>query len=99
MTRKVHDAELARAKAQLKAATFMARESVLARAEQTAGQLLMFDRLFSLHETAADIDAVTAEDVQRVGLRLLEAKASASAVLGPKRALDAGRGFEQALFG
>ncbi len=99
MTLKVHDAELARAKAQLKAATFMARESVLARAEQTAGQLLMFDRLFSLHETAADIDAVTAEDVQRVGLRLLEPKAAASAVLGPKRALGAGQGFEQALFG
>ena len=59
----VTDAELSRAKAQLKAATFMARESTAARAEQAAGQLLTFGRLFSIAETAEAIDAVTAADL------------------------------------
>jgi predicted Zn-dependent peptidase len=95
----VQDAELKRAKAQLKAATFMARESVLARAEQTAGQLLTFNRLYTVAETAAAIDAVTAADIQRLGARMLDAKACACAVLGPKRALSAGRAFQGALFG
>jgi predicted Zn-dependent peptidase len=99
MTLKVHDAELARAKAQLKAATFMARESVLSRAEQAAGQLLTFGRLFTVAETAAAIDSVSVEDVQSVGGRMLAASACACAVLGPKRALDAGAGFQRALFG
>ena len=99
MVHQVHDAELKRAKAQLKAGVFMARESVLARAEQTAGQLLTFNRLFTVAETAAAVDAVSAEDVRRLGARLLEPGACACAVLGPKRALSAGQGFARALFG
>jgi len=95
----VRDAELARAKAQAKAAAFMARESALARAEQAAGQVLVFDRLFTPTETAADIDAVTAADIARVGARLLASRACACAVLGPKKSVDAGRAFEDALFG
>ena len=95
----VSDAELARAKAQLKAATFMARESALARAEQAAGQVLLFDQLFSVAETSAAIDAVAPADLARLGARLLNAKACACAMLGPKRAMKAGPAFEQALFG
>ncbi|MDR3512533.1 MAG: pitrilysin family protein [Caulobacteraceae bacterium] len=95
----VHDAELARAKAQLKAATFMARESALARAENAAGQVLLFDRILPLHETAAAIDAVEPADIARLGGRLLEAGVCAGAVLGPKRAMKAGLAFESALFG
>jgi predicted Zn-dependent peptidase len=96
---RVEDAELARAKAQLKAATFMAAESAMARSEQAAGQLLMFDRLFSIAETAAAIDAVTTADIQRVGARLLESGRSAGAVLGAKRAMGAAESFERTLFG
>ena len=95
----VHDDELARAKAQLKAATFMARESTLARAELAAGQTLLLGRLYSVPETAASIDAVTAADITRLGRRLLAAGACATAVLGPKRAAPAGRLFRQTLFG
>ncbi len=96
---KVGEAELARAKAQLKAATFMARESALARAEQAAGQILLFDQLFSVEETASAIDAVTAADIARLGDRLLEPGACATAVLGPKRAGKAGDVFGRARFG
>lgn len=95
----VTDAELRRAKAQLKASTFMAAESATARAEQAAGQLLIFDRLFSIAETAAAIDAVTSADIARVGARLLETGRCAGAVLGAKRAMGAAEEFQRALFG
>jgi len=91
-------AELSRAKAQLKAATFMAAESTMARAEQAAGQLLIFGRLFSIAETAEAIDAVTAADLARLGERILSG-ASACAVLGPKRAMPAADAFQRTLFG
>jgi predicted Zn-dependent peptidase len=93
------DAELARAKAQFKAATFMAAESTMARAEQAAGQLLTFGRLYSIDETAETIDAVTTGDLKRLGARLLAPASAAGAVLGPKRALAAGEAFHAALLG
>ncbi|QUD87300.1 M16 family metallopeptidase [Phenylobacterium montanum] len=96
---RVEPAELARAKAQLKAATFMARESALARAEQAAGQVLTFGRLFSVEETAQAIDAVEAADLARLGERLLGPRACAGAVLGPRPAMKAARAFEVELFG
>ena len=96
---RVEPAELARAKAQLKAATFMARESALARAEQAAGQMLTFGRLFTVEETSAAIDAVEAADLSRLGQRLLSQRACACAVLGPRQAMKAARAFETALFG
>ena len=77
----------------------MARESALARAEQAAGQVLVFDRLFSSAETAQSIDDVTADDIVRVGMRILAERACACAVLGPKRSTGAGRAYEDALFG
>ena len=92
-------AELERAKAQLKAALFMARESLAARAEQAAAQLLVFDRLLSPDEIAASIDAVTPQAIRGLGERLLSPRRSAPAVLGPARALGAADRFHQALFG
>ena len=80
------DAELARAKAQLKAHLFMARESPLARAEQAAGHLHLFDHLFTPEDLTAGIDAVELDDLCRVGGSLLASGRSAMAVLGPKRA-------------
>jgi predicted Zn-dependent peptidase len=95
----VGPAELDRAKAQLKAGLFMARESLAARAEQAAAQLLVFDRLLTPQEISASIDSVTPEAVGRLGARLLAPKLSAPAVLGPARALGAADRFHQALFG
>jgi len=92
-------AELARAKAQLKAALFMARESLSARAEQAAGQLLVFDRLLATQEIADAIDAVGAADLTRLAGRVLAPKLSAPAVLGPSRALAAADVFHAAMFG
>lgn len=96
LAQRIDEAELARAKAQLKAHMFMAREQPLSRAEQGAGQVLLFDRLYPPAELAAEVDAVTAADVARLGQRLLGGQA-ATAVLGAKSALKAGEAFSKAL--
>jgi len=90
--------ELDRAKTQLKASLFMARESLAARAEQAAGQLLVLGRLLTPEEIAAAIDGVTEAQVRAIGARVLAAKRSAPAVLGPSRALAAADAFHRALF-
>jgi predicted Zn-dependent peptidase len=95
----VGEAELARAKAQLKASLFMGRESLAARAEQAAAQLLVFERLLPPDEIAAAIDAVTAADIARVAQRFLAPAKTAPAVLGPARALAAADRFHRAMFG
>lgn len=89
--------ELDRCKAQLKASLFMARESLAARAEQAAGQLLVFGRLLPTAEIAAAIDAVGPADIRRLAERLLSPRRAATAVLGPARSLAAAERFERAL--
>ena len=99
LAQRVEPGELARAKAQLKAGLFMARESPLARAEQAAGQVLLFGRLLTTAEIARDIDAVEPADLARVGEGLLGPRKAAVSILGPKPALKAADAFEKALFG
>lgn len=93
------EAELARAKAQLKASLFMAGESLSSRAEQATAQVLAFGRTLPPGELAASIDAVTADDIARLGARLVQSRRSTVSVLGPKAATDAASRFEAALFG
>ncbi|HEY5289080.1 MAG TPA: pitrilysin family protein [Caulobacteraceae bacterium] len=92
-------AELARAKAQLKASLFMSRESLAGRAEQAAAQILVFGRLLAPAELAEAIEAVRVEDVTRLAARLIEPKRHVASVLGPKAAMDAPQRFEATLFG
>jgi predicted Zn-dependent peptidase len=99
LARNAEDAELDRCKAQLKASLFMNRESSLARAEQAAGQVLLFDRLFTPAEIAEAVGAVSTGDIRAFGTRILETAVFAGAVLGPKPALKAGEAFHKALFG
>ncbi len=99
MTKPVGEAELARAKAQLKGSMFMGRESALARSEQAAGQVLMFGRTLDPAEVAAEVDAVSAAEIAALMTRILEPRRSAMAVLGPKSSLKAAPAFQRALFG
>jgi predicted Zn-dependent peptidase len=99
MLKPVGEAELARAKAQLKGAMFMGREGALARAEQAAGQVLLFGRTLDPIDVAAEVDAVTPGDLVKLTERILASKTAAVAVLGPKASLKAAPAFEQALFG
>jgi predicted Zn-dependent peptidase len=91
--------ELARAKAQLKGSMFMGREAALARAEQAAGQVLVFGHTLDPETLAAEIDAVTPADLARLTGRILAQRRTAVAVLGPRPALKAAPAFERALFG
>jgi len=91
------EAELARARAQLKAAQFMAAESLLTRAEQAAHQVLTHGRLIPAPEIAARIDACNAAAVRRAGARLLEPGLAAAAVLGPGAAHPAAETFRTAM--
>jgi predicted Zn-dependent peptidase len=95
----VEAAELSRAKAQLKASMFMAREQPLSRAEQAAAQVLLFGRTLPPADLAAQIDAVSADDIARLGAQILAPGAAATSVLGPKGAMKAKDAFQRALFG
>lgn len=89
--------EVDRARAQLKAAQFMAAESLLSRAEQTAHQVLTYGRLIPPSEIAQRIDACDIAAVRRAGARLLGPGVSAAAVLGPSQAHAAAAHFVSAL--
>lgn len=99
LTEPVGAAELSRAKAQLKGSMFMGRESALARAEQAAGQVLLFGETLDPVAVAGEIDAVTAEQISGLVQRVLAPGRSSVAILGPKGALPAAERFQQALFG
>jgi len=92
-------AELARAKAQLKGAMFMGRESALARAEQAAGQVLLFGETLDPEAVAAEVDAVTADQIAALMGKVLTPAKSATAILGPKASLAAAERFQATLFG
>lgn len=80
-------AEVARAKAQLKAGLMMSLESSSARAEQQARQMLLHGRLLTTTEILASVDAVSEEDVMTVARRLRKKPASV-AVVGAGRKSD-----------
>jgi predicted Zn-dependent peptidase len=76
------EAELARAKAQLKAGLLMGLESSSARAEQMARQLLLFDRLIDAPELIERIDSVTADAVRDLAAKLVSGAPASVAVVG-----------------
>ncbi len=77
-------AELARAKAQVKASLLMGLESCTGMIEQMARQVLLIDRVATTAEIVARIDAVTLDAVCASARRMLErADALALATVGP----------------
>ncbi len=75
--------EIARARAQLKASMMMGLESCFAQSEDIARQLLIFGRRIPQEETIAEIDAVDAKAIKRVGERLIEGARPSLAAVGP----------------
>ncbi|MCZ8313466.1 pitrilysin family protein [Phreatobacter sp.] len=82
------DAEVGRAKAQMKVGLLGALESSASRTDQMARQILVFGRTFALEEIVAKIDAVTVEDARAAGARLVRSSPMTFAAIGPKRGLD-----------
>ena len=79
----ITEAEIARAKAQMKAGMLMALESSGARAEQLARQIIVHGRPVPMDEIVARIDAVTVESTREAGRALISRSRPAVAALGP----------------
>jgi len=75
-------AEVDRAKAQLKAGLLMSLESSVARAEQMARQLLAFDRLLTADELIGRVEAVTPEAVRDIAASLVTGSPLSFALVG-----------------
>jgi predicted Zn-dependent peptidase len=79
----INEAEIARAKAQIKAGLLMALESSGARAEQLARQMIVHGRPMPIEEIVAKVDAVTVESTRAAGRALIARARPAVVALGP----------------
>jgi predicted Zn-dependent peptidase len=77
------EAEVARARAQMKAGMLMGLESPSSRAERLARLLSIWGRVPDVDEAVAKIDAVTMADVRRHAAEMATAGRSALALYGP----------------
>ena len=84
----ISEAEIGRAKAQMRAGLLMALESSSARAEQLARQIINWGRPIPLDEIVAKIDAVSMESTRAAGRALIARGRPAIAALGPGPGLE-----------
>ena len=78
--------ELARAKDHLKGSLMLNLESTSSRMSHLARQYIQFGRHFTLDQILAEIDRVSAGDVQRVAAELFQNEGLAASVVGPAAA-------------
>src|SRR5438045_7570777 len=93
------EAEVARAKAQMKAGLLMALESCSARAEQLARHMLAYGRPLTVEELMTRIDAVSVESTRGAARALLSRSRPAVVALGSGRGLDTAVAFAEGLTG
>ena len=79
-THKLEEAELERAKNQLKAILVMARESTNSRSEQLAQNIMIMNRYITLDEMIADIDKVTLPQIMNLAQKILSSKLTLTAL-------------------
>jgi predicted Zn-dependent peptidase len=84
----ISEAEVSKAKAQMKAGLLMALESSGARAEQLARQMFAWGRVIPLDELVARIEGVTVESTRAAGRALIVRSRPAVAALGPGPGLE-----------
>ena len=75
--------ELRRAKDHLKGSLVLNLESTASRMSHLARQFILFGRYYTLDELTSAIEAVTADDVQRVAVELFRDEGLAATVVGP----------------
>jgi len=95
----MNEAEVSRAKAQMKAGLLMALESSGARAEQLARQMIAYGRPIPLEEIVAKVEAVTADSARAAGKALIARNRPAIAVLGPGSGLESAVAIVESLSG
>src|SRR6185437_11779382 len=91
------EAEIARAKAQMKAGLLMALESCSSRAEQLARHVLAYGRPQTVEELVARINAVSIESTRDAARALLSRSRPAVVALGSGRGLDKAVSFAEGL--
>ncbi len=96
-TETITEAEVARAKAQMKAGLLMALESSEARIGQLARQMLAYGRPIPLDEIVAKVDAVTVESACAAGSALIRRSRPAIAALGPGNGLESTAAIAESL--
>jgi predicted Zn-dependent peptidase len=82
------EAEVGRAKAQMKSALLMGLESPGTRAEMIAGHMFTFGRVLPVEEMTARLEAVDAAAVRRFGTMVMETQCPAIASVGPAERLE-----------
>jgi len=91
------EAEVARAKAQMKAGLLMALESCSSRAEQLARHVLAYGRPLAVEELVSRIDAVSVDSTRKAAQALLTRSRPAVVALGGGRGLDTAVAFAEGL--
>ena len=81
------EAEIRRAKAQMRAGLLMSLESTNARMDALGANLLVYGRDMPPEEVSRKVEAVTAEDLARVAARILKGRPTLAA-MGPLAKLD-----------
>jgi len=90
-TEQVSDAELQRAKDQLKVSIMLSLESTSSRMSNLARQEIFFGRQFTLDEILERIDVVTAADVQRIAGEIFNGDELAMTAIGALEEFDVER--------
>ena len=88
---RITDEELRRAKDHLKGSLMLSLESTSSRMSNLARQEMYFHRFFTLDELVESIEAVTADDVQRIAQTFFDQKHIALTVLGNLDGFKIGR--------
>jgi predicted Zn-dependent peptidase len=83
MAETASDAEIARAKAQLRSGLLMGLERPSSRGEQIAAQFFTHGRVLPVEELSSKLEAVDAAAVRRIGTRLMQTARPAMAAVGP----------------
>jgi predicted Zn-dependent peptidase len=93
----VTEAEVARAKAQMKAGLLMALESSSTRVDQLARQMLAYGRPIPIDEIVRRVEAVTVESARRAGRALIARSRPAVTALGPGSGLESAAAIAESL--
>ena len=84
--------ELRRAKDHLKGSLMLSLESTSSRMSNMARQELYFTKHYTMDETLASIEQVTADDIRRIAIDMFRAEHLSATIVGPdKTPFDAGR--------
>jgi predicted Zn-dependent peptidase len=83
ITGTLSEAEVSRARAQLKVSLLMGMERPGTRAEQIAGQLFALGKVQSAAEIVAQLDAIDAAQVKRYAMQVMQAGKPTIAAVGP----------------